>query len=326
MHTAWPPPAFPPPPDPPAVAPTAAERERVLDILRDAVSAGTLSVEEFEARLDHVFTVRTRAELDDLVRWVAAPTPASPSRWPLVVGAGAAVLLALAAGVFVGHLSGSESTGAGTAGTTVPAGAGAPTAAAPAAAAPAPTYASAPASTTLAATCAPSVPYEKTVPAYLNQTYAFAPPKGSQVDACDAVAGVRATAPVPGREKHLRLTMVLSGGEILVPSGIGVTPDGRTAPLYTVGSTGIVHVRPDAPSRLTLGQLFEEWGHPLGANGLGSLRLLTGRTIHWFVNGAEVPDPAAVVLRDHDDIVAFEDLGGVAVAPPPQFSWPPELG
>jgi len=45
-----------------------AERERIAELLRDAVAEGRLQMEEFEQRLDATYKARTHGELDPLVR------------------------------------------------------------------------------------------------------------------------------------------------------------------------------------------------------------------------------------------------------------------
>jgi hypothetical protein len=51
----------------PAIAPTREERDRVVDRLREAVTEGTLTQNEFAERLDAVFGADTRAGLDSLI-------------------------------------------------------------------------------------------------------------------------------------------------------------------------------------------------------------------------------------------------------------------
>ncbi|MGR8010314.1 DUF1707 SHOCT-like domain-containing protein [Streptomyces hypolithicus] len=50
-----------------------AERERVAEVLRDAVAEGRLDMEEFDQRLDAVYRARTYGELEPLVRDLPAP-------------------------------------------------------------------------------------------------------------------------------------------------------------------------------------------------------------------------------------------------------------
>jgi hypothetical protein len=57
-----------------ATRPTRADRDRTVDRLREGVSAGLLTVEEFEERLDSAYILRTTEELDALV--VGLPLPA----------------------------------------------------------------------------------------------------------------------------------------------------------------------------------------------------------------------------------------------------------
>ncbi|MFJ6796504.1 DUF1707 domain-containing protein [Streptomyces sp. NPDC091268] len=67
-----------------------ADRDRVVERLRDAVAEGRLDMEEFEERLDAAYTSRTYAELEPLTRDLPAPqaAPAYPAAHP--VGADAA--------------------------------------------------------------------------------------------------------------------------------------------------------------------------------------------------------------------------------------------
>ncbi len=50
-----------------AIAPTRVERDRIVDRLRDAVSAGILTAEEFEERLDAAYAADNRSELDSVI-------------------------------------------------------------------------------------------------------------------------------------------------------------------------------------------------------------------------------------------------------------------
>ncbi|MFF2407346.1 DUF1707 domain-containing protein [Streptomyces sp. NPDC058092] len=50
-----------------------AERERVAEILREAVAEGRLEMDEFEHRLDAAYKARTHGELEPLVRDLPAP-------------------------------------------------------------------------------------------------------------------------------------------------------------------------------------------------------------------------------------------------------------
>ncbi|GAY11233.1 DUF1707 domain-containing protein [Pseudonocardia sp. N23] len=57
-----------------------AERERTQGLLRTHVGAGRLDLAEFESRLDAVWSARTRADLDAVVRDLPAPPVPMPPR------------------------------------------------------------------------------------------------------------------------------------------------------------------------------------------------------------------------------------------------------
>jgi hypothetical protein len=54
-----------------------AERERIAEVLRDAVAEGRLDMEEFEERLDAAYKARTHAQLEPLVRDLPVPGAAA---------------------------------------------------------------------------------------------------------------------------------------------------------------------------------------------------------------------------------------------------------
>jgi hypothetical protein len=112
---------------------------------------------------------------------------------------------------------------------------------------------------------------------------------------------------------------------VIVPGGIGVS-GGRTefygavtdalwtAPAWTLQPGGVIQLtRPG----MRLGEFFAIWGRPLGHD-----RLLdwTGEVRAW-VNGFERRgDPAAIELRDRDQVVV--QIGGF-VPPHPSFTFVP---
>ncbi|MFD3483335.1 DUF1707 domain-containing protein [Streptomyces sp. NPDC058665] len=76
------------------------ERERVAELLRDALSEGRIDMEEFDTRLDAAYKARTHGELQPLVRDLPAPgstadlSPArsveGAGRWATWIGRGRA--------------------------------------------------------------------------------------------------------------------------------------------------------------------------------------------------------------------------------------------
>ncbi|MEW2069603.1 DUF1707 domain-containing protein [Streptomyces sp. NPDC007346] len=77
-----------------------AERERIAELLREAVAEGRLEMDEFEQRLETAYTARTHGELEPLVRDLPAPGTAvapvgssapapqrgSAANWPARIG------------------------------------------------------------------------------------------------------------------------------------------------------------------------------------------------------------------------------------------------
>ncbi|MGW0315501.1 DUF1707 SHOCT-like domain-containing protein [Streptomyces flavidovirens] len=60
-----------------------AERDRVAEVLRDAVAEGRLDMEEFDQRLDAVYKARTHGELEPLVRDLPVPGTGGPVAAPV---------------------------------------------------------------------------------------------------------------------------------------------------------------------------------------------------------------------------------------------------
>jgi hypothetical protein len=166
-----------------------------------------------------------------------------------------------------------------------------------------------------------SVPYEQTVPIYLDETYQFLLP--TDPAACATLAGLQfqARGPDAGYD-HVHVDLALQGGQSVLPGGIGTnTAKGKVTGLFTQSGTGIVWF--SKGRHFTLGQLFQEWGQPLSATQIGSMRTDFGHPITWYVNGVPVSDPATIVLHNHNEIWAFQDLAGARAVPTSSFAWPP---
>ncbi|MFF1839556.1 DUF1707 domain-containing protein [Streptomyces sp. NPDC058231] len=85
-----------------------AERERVAEVLRDAVAEGRLRMEEFEERLEAAYTARTHGELEPLISDLPAPGGVVAP-----VGAGGAPARGGAAGVAWAERIGGPATSTG---------------------------------------------------------------------------------------------------------------------------------------------------------------------------------------------------------------------
>ena len=121
---------------------------------------------------------------------------------------------------------------------------------------------------------------------------------------------VRDCRPGLGGRVGVHLELFANRFVVIFPAGIGTRPPrhglgGRIesarcyGPLVTIDPTGLVLVRSGV--RATVGDVFAQWGQPLGAG-------FRGRVRGW-VGGREVHrDPSTIPLRRHAEIVL--EVGG----------------
>ena len=136
---------------------------------------------------------------------------------------------------------------------------------------------------------------------------------------------------------HVHLTVLIDGASVPVPAGIGIgepvdagggffsSAVGVDSPLHTHTADGIVHIEADLPSQLqlTLGQFFDEWQVRLTNSCIGAYCNGGRNTLRAYVNGLQMPDPRAIALTDHADIVIVYGLPGVpATLPVYTGPWP----
>jgi hypothetical protein len=287
-----------------ALAPSDADRQRASEALAGAVGQGVLTLDEFERLLEVVYKARSVAELQMLGS--LPPKSAPPWRRHAWLAVGASLgTLGLVLALALGH-PGPQHHGPIKS-----------TSSSNEVANPMPAR---PPATVISAACVSTMGYEQTEPAYLNQRFIFAlPPDPSR---CAHVAGLslgpRLAAPA---YNHVHLDLVLDGGPVTVPAGVGMTTSNKEyAPLFTQSDTGIIWFTKSA--QLTLGQFFQMWGHPLGRDIIGSLHTLPDYPVTWYINGEPVKDPGSAVLHNRDEIFAFEDLRGAPVNPTATFDWP----
>ncbi|MEU6294399.1 DUF1707 SHOCT-like domain-containing protein [Streptomyces erythrochromogenes] len=88
-----------PAPGPAALRASDADRDRIAQILGDAVAEGRLTAEEHSERLDTLYAVKTVGELEQLVRDLPAPggahTPAAPAYTGAAGGPAAETIVAV---------------------------------------------------------------------------------------------------------------------------------------------------------------------------------------------------------------------------------------
>jgi hypothetical protein len=106
---------------------------------------------------------------------------------------------------------------------------------------------------------------------------------------------------------HQHLDLYVNGKKVMVPALIGIYDNSYLTELHVHDNSGVIHVESPKQQDFTLGQLFGEWGVKLTANCVGRY---CGH-VKWWVNGApQTGDPAALILRAHQEIV-------IAAGPPP---------
>jgi hypothetical protein len=171
----------------------------------------------------------------------------------------------------------------------------------------------------LAAPAAADSPFE---PVRIGPGPEYQPPARWPLAGAASFGGIHGDV---GSGARIHLELFADRLVVVVPGGIGVS-GGRTtlygfitdalwhAPAWTTEAGGVIHL---AKPGMRLGDVFAVWGQPLARD---RLLTFTGR-VRTFVNGAEVSgDPAAVELRDRDQVVV--EIGGY-VPPHASFTFRP---
>ena len=297
-----------------------------VGVLKDALSRDYITWNEYEERLDQLISVETLADLRALLGELPSPSPGRPvssvsrRRTWFVAASVLVAMVAAASGIafassFSVHSPHRSADSVGSMSATSEAANSTGTQASTS------DTSNADLTTPVAATCVRSVPFEQTEPMSLNRVYRFLPP--ADPASCVSLAGLHfATVPCGCQFDHVHIDLNLMGGLSPIAKGIGVNPsDGQVSGLVTQSDSGIVWFL--RGRQYTLGQLFQEWGQPLTDTEIGTLRINPSYPLTWYVNGAAVSNPAAVVLHNHDEIWAFEDEAGAPVSPVSSFAWPP---
>jgi hypothetical protein len=150
----------------------------------------------------------------------------------------------------------------------------------------------------------------------------------------NASAAVRAAGlPMLGSEGtaqhiHAHLDVIANGSAVPVPADLGIDETTQQiSPLHTHDTTGIIHVEsPDAHATYTLGQFFAEWQVPLSSDRIGGLSVDATHHLRVYVNGQlQAGDPAAIILKAHDEIAIVYGTDAQSVTVPKSYAWPAGL-
>ncbi|MFG3285401.1 hypothetical protein [Streptomyces sp. NPDC048111] len=156
------------------------------------------------------------------------------------------------------------------------------------------------------------------------------PPWPAPADASAAVAAAGLQMlPSEGvvQHTHTHLDVLVDGRPVSVPAAIGIDgPRRRISPLHTHDTSGIIHVESPRRAVFTLGQFMAEWRVPLDAHRIGGLHEGAGRHLTAYVNGRRAPgNPAALVLRGHDEIALVFGRDTDHRKVPKSYAWPSGL-
>jgi hypothetical protein len=123
---------------------------------------------------------------------------------------------------------------------------------------------------------------------------------------------------------HAHLTIFVNGSPRQVPAGIGIPgAQGQTTPngtfitggsclywLHTHAADGIIHIESPVHRTYTLGQVFDEWGQPLGPDQVGPA---TGHVTALYNGQVYQGNPRDIPLNAHAQIQL--DVGTPIIAP-----------
>jgi hypothetical protein len=168
-----------------------------------------------------------------------------------------------------------------------------------------------------------------TAPVHHQTAHAPSPSPSPTLSASQVIDGIRCGAVRrPLLHFHAHLSIMVFGQPRPVPYGIGVVDpvldtsagdpnvvDARCYfDLHTHASDGILHVESSEQQDFTLGQFFDVWDRPLGANGVGA----DSGPVTAFVNGTRYTgDPRDIPLQPHTVIQL--DVGDETASAPYTF-------
>jgi hypothetical protein len=108
---------------------------------------------------------------------------------------------------------------------------------------------------------------------------------------------------------HAHLDIIVDGKPFIVPSQIGIDPDGRCLYwLHTHDVSGIIHIESPVKREFTIGNFIDIWGQTFNTTHLGCdsnvFNDING-VLNIYVNGVKVPtgsDIRSIEINAHDEI------------------------
>lgn len=108
---------------------------------------------------------------------------------------------------------------------------------------------------------------------------------------------------------HAHLTIIVNGSSRQVPANIGITRDCLYW-LHTHAADGVIHIESPVHRAFTLGEIFDEWGQPLGRDRIGPA---TGHVTAIYNGKVYQGNPRDIPLNAHAQIQL--EIGTPLVAP-----------
>jgi hypothetical protein len=126
---------------------------------------------------------------------------------------------------------------------------------------------------------------------------------------------------------HSHLDVFVGGKRVVVPTGIGIDPDGHfISPVHTHDTSGVIHIESPTVRRFTLGEFFGVWGVRFGRRCLGGYCAGGGRVLRVYADGRPVADPGRLALTAHEEIVVtFGTRRQLPEPVPARYAFPPGL-
>ena len=103
---------------------------------------------------------------------------------------------------------------------------------------------------------------------------------------------------------HAHLDVYTDGKRQTVPAQVGIDSQSQyLASLHTHDTSGVIHMEAVQPYPFKLGQVFEIWGVKFTPTQLGAYRPGNGLVLQTWVNGKQIKNPVAYVVKPHDKII-----------------------
>jgi hypothetical protein len=107
---------------------------------------------------------------------------------------------------------------------------------------------------------------------------------------------------------HAHLDIIVDDKPFIVPSQIGIDPDGRCLYwLHTHDDSGIIHIESPVEREFTIGNFIDIWGQTFNTTHLFDTDVFNdiNRVLNIYVNGLKVPtgsDIRNIEINAHDEI------------------------